>query len=326
MSTARDERLWEMLAEAVSCPATGWSLGSFGAIAEFHRDAGEAVRLHHDDGALLALTSRGGLRIERQPGVRAVAYETPARARDAWSSAVAFCLPSDRAAMNRRRAIVELGPDRAALREEDREAPLFDLGLGAEQVDICVRPRDAEAAARLRAAAGRGLLDPDCGLMTELPALSPHRVFIGRFARLEVYQSIPPPKGSTPDGPHTHVLPNLLAHCRTHAATTPIPSGFTPLLYLHAPNALRGGGSQATHFDREVHDAFQVMLRDWGEESYLCKSRVFEALKAGVSPEDLFIPNGRHTRAAVRVALRQAQFVLGACPTLSAWRALFDVP
>ena len=50
-------------------------------------------------------------------------------------------------------------------------------------------------------------------------AANPHRVFISRLGRIEVYQPIPPPSGKSPEGPHTHVLPRLLQSRRTHPAT-----------------------------------------------------------------------------------------------------------
>jgi len=35
------------------------------------------------------------------------------------------------------------------------------------------------------------------------------------------------------EGPHTHFLPKLLKAKRTHALTTPIPSGLVPCLMLY---------------------------------------------------------------------------------------------
>ena len=116
------------------------------------------------------------------------------------------------------------GADDEALRERDRDAVLFDLGLGALQVDCCVRVADPEVAAQLRAHCGQPVFAaPAMGIIL---AANPHRVFLSRLGRIEVFQPIPPPDGKSPDGPHTHVLPGLLRHRRTHAATEPIPDGW----------------------------------------------------------------------------------------------------
>ena len=83
------------------------------------------------------------------------------------------------------------------------------------------------------------------GLLLET---NPHRVFISRIGRIEVYQPIPPPSGKSPDGPHTHVLPKLLKSGRTHAATEPIPEGWIPCAHLYPQHPARdaGGADRST--------------------------------------------------------------------------------
>ena len=43
--------------------------------------------------------------------------------------------------------------------------------------------------------------------MAVILAASPHRVFVSRVGRIEVFQAIPSANGKSPEGPHTHVLP-----------------------------------------------------------------------------------------------------------------------
>jgi hypothetical protein len=44
--------------------------------------------------------------------------------------------------MSGRQVFTEIGADGGALRAEDRDGVLFDLGLGTLQVDACVRVGD----------------------------------------------------------------------------------------------------------------------------------------------------------------------------------------
>src|SRR5262249_31678880 len=111
-------------------------------------------------------------------GLRPFAFETITT--QAWSQRVAFCLPASDSAMYRRTALTELGPDGEALREQDRGALMFDLGLGAVQVDCCIRTANAEVIAALRACAGRSVFDPGNAAMGEILRHSPHRVFVTR--------------------------------------------------------------------------------------------------------------------------------------------------
>jgi uncharacterized protein DUF6925 len=60
---------FEFLAAQMADPRTNWSLGTFGAIAEFARDADEPLTLSRRDVALAANTARGDIRIEPGNGV-----------------------------------------------------------------------------------------------------------------------------------------------------------------------------------------------------------------------------------------------------------------
>jgi hypothetical protein len=52
--------------------------------------------------------------------------------------------------MSRRTVLTELGPDDGALRDQERDSILFDLGIDALQTDLCVRIADDAVAAQLR--------------------------------------------------------------------------------------------------------------------------------------------------------------------------------
>jgi hypothetical protein len=118
--------------------------------------------------------------------------------------------------MNRRGVVTELGPDRDAARDRDRDAILFDVGLGLLAVDAYVRTSDPEAIAmppdRRRASAVR----PCEPHRPSARCAGPHRVFLARIGRIVVYAPIPGPGGTRPERPHTHVLPKLL-HVGQHA-------------------------------------------------------------------------------------------------------------
>ncbi len=120
--------LLDFLAEQVANNEVAWSLGTFGAIAEFTRDADEPVVLDRADGSISAVTARGAWRITLHPEVRPIASESITT--KSWSQRVALCLPETRCAMSERSEFAEIGRDSDALRAEDREGVLFDLGLG----------------------------------------------------------------------------------------------------------------------------------------------------------------------------------------------------
>lgn len=288
------------LRRALDDPETGWSLGSFGALAAIRRDAGEAAA-PLAEGRLGFATERGALALALPPRLRPVAYETAFAT--GWSHAVALCLPEEACVMARRATLTELGPDAGAAREEDRGAILFDLGLSLRAVDACIRTSDAALVARLRGCGGRVPLAPG----DWLAAASPHRVFLTRMGRIEVFT----PWQAGPGGPHTRIVPEILRAGRTHAATAPIPLGLVPCGALHPPHPARDATGRAIPFDRARHAAFQALLDTWGVPELVAAKR---AVEAGGMPPPGPTPRSRYLRAALRAAEVQALYLRGDAP------------
>ena len=231
-------RFAELLRDAVADPENSFSIGSLGAIAEFHRDASEALTLDEVERMSIA-TARGALSIDLRDGIVPITYENTTdegscrRAGEAQKE-VLFCLPMADATRHRRVVLTELGPDHDAVHEADRAALLFDLGLGALNVDFCIRTTDRTLIELLRKGVGRSLLGSESQLFPAIVDASPDRMAISALGRIEVYQPIS--KTRSPDGPHTHVLPELLKTGQTHAAGTPVLDGYLPCLSLYSAN------------------------------------------------------------------------------------------
>lgn len=320
MAGARD--VGAVLAAHMGDPTSGFSVGAPGALAEFHRAAGEALALDDRDGLRIA-TGRGALAVGALAGVVPVAYEHPAADGERWQHGVVFCLPAARARGAGRRTLAELGPDMAAVRPDDRAGLLFDLGAGAANVDFCVRTSDPALVAALRAAAGRPVFAPGNPVMGAILDANPHRVAVSALARAEVYQPIGRTK--TPEGPHTHLLPELLRTGRTHAAAVPVPDGMLPCLSLHPANPLLDGLGRPRPFDPGAHSAFQSLAARWAAPGYAEeKRRVLAALDAGIDPAAFAPARTRLGRAALKVALRQRLAAAGGAPPVAAWRQAFD--
>ena len=315
--------LMEILAEQAADSEVAWSLGTFGALAEFMRDADEPVALARDDGAASAVTPRGGLRIARHSDLRPIASESPTT--ESWSHRVALCLAEAQCAMSGRTAFTEVGPDREALREEDRAGVLFDLGLGALHADFHVRSSDPDVIAALRVFTGQSVFSPTSGAMKVILAANPHRVFVSRLGRIEVYQPIPPAGGKSPTGPHTHVLPKLLAHGRTHSANEPLPPGWIPCAHFYPPHPAREPFGLHRPFQAERHVAFQVLLKRYGDPQRLAlKQHVIDSVMSSGEPTAIVIGDDRFARATVRVALRQLRASDPAASALAAWLSAHD--
>ena len=87
----------DLLQREISNPDTQWSLGTFGAIAEFSRDHDEPVRLIQSAEAVSAVTPRGGITIKPDATIRPFASEGITKT--GWNQRIALCLPRDDCAM-----------------------------------------------------------------------------------------------------------------------------------------------------------------------------------------------------------------------------------
>jgi len=330
----RIDNIRELLSNSLADPNAGWAIGSFGAIAEFHQVNGEPLAVD-DAGDLARATRRGGIRIELDAlsPMRLVAYEMLSPKPHRWSQGVALCLEEPLSRRQRRTVLTELGPDEGAIREEDREGVLFDVGLAQPQVDFCVRTSDGELLDILWAACGRSVFEPGNPAMGEILKRHPHRVAISNLGRAEVYQKIGGDEtgGVSPPGPHTHVLPQLLRSGRTHSANTPIPEGLVPCGSLFPASPVMGPMGEDRDFDPERYEAFQDLLAEYGPGEYVnVKSAVRLAVERGGDPAGFAEPSTRLERAAVRNMLRQlarlAEHRRDAelAERAAAWRQRFD--
>jgi hypothetical protein len=195
------------------------------------------------------------------------------------------------------------------------------------QVDACVRVADTDVSAELSSHAGRAVFEPGNPAMTLILAASPHRVFIGRLGRIEVFQPIPPAGGKSPTGPHTHVLPKLLRHRRTHSATEPVPDGLVPCAHLYPAHPARDAFGHSRPFDCGRHAAFQEILRLFGDPAAVAlKQRILAAIAAGTDPSAVAVTDHRFARTGIRVVLRQLSAADEASPALAAWTATHERP
>ncbi|MGU3537433.1 DUF6925 family protein [Methylobacterium sp. A54F] len=249
----------DLIRDALALPGTTWSLGTFGAGATLLRTGAEGPLA---DGRLGFLGAGGGLALSVPPGLAPVAYETPLGT--AWSQAVALCLPEDAPP-----AAPSGGADAGALRPEDRDAPLFDLGHDLWHAALRARARGPEAQAWL--AGLRGAAEPERVLRAQAEG-AVDLVVLSPLGRLEVF-------GGARPGAGAYLVPRVLRTGRRHAATAPIPPG----LVVHAQFL-------------PPRDAFPPLLARWGLPH-------LRAAKAGRLPADA--PRDRWTRAAERVGRLQ---------------------
>jgi predicted Fe-S protein YdhL (DUF1289 family) len=186
-----------------------WAVGCYGAVAEFRMEPGEPGDSAVAGAIIAARTRRGALRLRIGERVRALAlYEQPGRPD---LRAVILVLPRNRAALPVATGLAPLGPDRHAILPAERQQGLYDLGLGRSTMRFCIRTAEPGLVGALDDAVGQAFPGSLQTIAAMVSQANPVRVVETAMARAEVRTPVPAAGSASPDGPHTHLLPELLA-------------------------------------------------------------------------------------------------------------------
>jgi hypothetical protein len=245
------------------------------------------------------------MRIKNIPGTECIAYEEPSPCIKSWSQSVAFCIPESAITTPKRSVLTELGPDRNAVMESGREKLLFDMGVNSSTLQFCVRTNDDELLKVLRENCGRPIFESGNPAGQAIVDASPARVVISSIGRMEIENKIPKNPAETLVGPHTHLLPSLLASNRP--GFSGLPEGYVEALTLYPEHPLFDKYGQKEDFKQSAYDNFQVLLNGMGRQNYLQeKNRLKQAILG--NPEMDAIDSGElpWQRHAYQVAKMQA--------------------
>ncbi|MFS0848777.1 hypothetical protein AB3M93_04785 [Novosphingobium panipatense] len=310
---------FNLMAELAADPANGWSIGSFGAIGEFIRDEDEPAAIRRGENLVEIVTPRGAMRIAPQAALRPVAWDSLSSDGESWSHHLAFCCERPPTPPQ---VIRDLGCDGDALRDEDRSARLFDIGVGTGNVVMAVRTRDEGLIGILEQHTGQSQASSSA-IMTQILRAQPHRVMLSPAGRIEVFQPIPPPEGQSPVGPHTHLLLKLVSKDRPHSSNVPIPDGLQSALSVHPRSPWRTPLGERHDFIPEIDAAFSPHLDNFGlPEDRAVEEWLHRMLTTGAAPEFAEWPNTRRGRAKARIVLRRLAAAGDA--RVIPWRALND--
>jgi hypothetical protein len=213
------EALMAALIDLARQPNIGWSIGVYGAVAEFVTRHATISEIETGEDGLILRTSGGSLRLRPPPGTRVFelvdAAGKPERRVLALHRSRLGAVPAN--------GVTELGADEEAIGPAHRTERLFDLGVTRSMTRFCVRTDEASLIAALQRANGLDALDPKIGLVPALLASSLDRVVISPIGRIEV---VGPIVRSDRGGPHTHLLTKLLACGSELEPGFPLPEGY----------------------------------------------------------------------------------------------------
>jgi predicted Fe-S protein YdhL (DUF1289 family) len=215
-----------------------WICGTFGAIAEFCVGSDERVNVVVEGSRCTAETRRGAIRLDVSDDVHALAL---ARDELGGPKAIVFVVPRNRPGLTRNANLTAMGLDRDAIRASGCDEALYDLGLGMDAARFCIRTSDDSLARALNAHIGRRWPEVLAGLGGQILQAAPARVVLSDIGRIEVFTPIPPPGGTSPDGPHTHFLPAHISSGRETPPGTDLPANYRPCAMFYPQPEMHAG-------------------------------------------------------------------------------------
>lgn len=197
-----DSELADWIAATIREGKGIWVTGVPGATAEFPCQTCDA-EVSVEGEAVVARMADARFRLRLQEKLRAFAFD--------GNGPVVLGLPKRRAVLPMAETFTPLGADADAIAPEDRADELFDFGLGRPGHRFCIRTGDPGFIGTLREATGKSWADVMAQLGHKIVEKNPVRVVESALARIEVSSPIPQPGGPLPAGPHTKLVPRLLA-------------------------------------------------------------------------------------------------------------------
>ncbi|MEM8777123.1 MAG: DUF1289 domain-containing protein [Pseudomonadota bacterium] len=208
-----------------------WVIGVVGAVAEFTAAQSDKVEVHVDGDDITAYTKNGALRVKINDDIRALTFDLPDWGRE---PRIVLAVKRERGRLPVASGVVDLGPDTDALVQE-QNAKLYDLGLGRKEGRFCVRLDKGAAQEALDGAAGLAFAQALPMIAGPLVAASPTRIVESALGRIEVLGQIPPPEATSPDGPHTHLLPDHIETGRALPVGMDLPRAYLPGAIFYPP-------------------------------------------------------------------------------------------
>jgi hypothetical protein len=214
------------VAETFETTSGTWVMGVVGGMGEFLRPPDTNTVVTANGEFVTAVTEGGALRMRLGEAVWALTLDadgaTMAKSRVILAVAVA------RGSIPVRSGLTDLGLDTEAIDPRARGDVLFDLGLDREEARFCIRTGDKTIKHLLEAHAGTPVDDVLRHIGGTLVTANPVRVIETVVGRMEISSPIPPPDSTSPEGPHTHLLPDQLATKRAVPVGLDLPPAFLP--------------------------------------------------------------------------------------------------
>lgn len=289
----RHSDMIQVVHDYMSDPETAWTIDGYATFLR-HRDEEVEVTLDHAGGSIVA--EGGAVRITVNAMTRLAPVECLNG--ESWAQAGLLCLRNGDSGMARRAVLTEMGSDMMAARPTDRLGILFDLGIGREFADCCIRTSNDALCETLRKRVGEAVADDDA-LLEAINEAGSDYVTMSRLGRVETFGAAPSKRNDEP--------------------IFPPPAGYDACMAMVLP--LQAADAA---IDDATYGAFRVLSGIFGEPAHRqLKQSVMDGVRNGDAPESVTSADEAE-RALIQVTLRQMERIDGVSENLTRWREQYD--
>jgi predicted Fe-S protein YdhL (DUF1289 family) len=222
-------RIADWVGKTLGAETGTFVVGMPGALAEFPCGPAQVVELSRGPDAVFARAAKAAFRLRLHEKLRAFAFGR--------TGPIVLGLPKARIVLPIAATLTLLGADHKAVDTQHRERLLFDFGLGRAGSRFLIRTGEPALAASLRAHCGSPWQSVMAAIGPTILANGPHRVVESALARIEVLAPIPAPGTLTPQGAHTHFLPEFLQDGEEAPPGLALPDYALPVAIYYPPEA-----------------------------------------------------------------------------------------
>jgi hypothetical protein len=256
-----EQSIKQLLQNAAVDKRASWAIVRNGAVAEFsitEQDIAQR-KFDFDSNTLTVQTNKAILEIQLNDKLIAVIAENANYRCSPWSQNIYLCIPIKESELPSRNKLTRIGE----YQSNGISGMIWDLGIGYNDFQAKIITDDVNLQYLLKQKDGQFIID-DMSFLKKIIEFSPIRAFNSKYASIIVKQRIPTKKDEV-DGPHTHLLPNIIL--RGISFPIPIDDDLSSQIQVDPFGGVIDGNGNHNEWKGFEKDDFQQFLKIHGDKT-----------------------------------------------------------
>jgi hypothetical protein len=265
-----DSGIKQLIQNASLSKRSSWAIVRNGAVAEFSITDTDLNTIYqnfnYDTNTLTVETEKAILELEINDSLTTIIAENANFRCSPWSQNIYLCVSEKDAQLSKRNRLTCIGK----WNNNKDHGVIWDLGIGYNDFEAKIIVNNENLQRYLKQKEGEYIID-DSKFLKTIIEFSPFRMFNSKFASIVVKQKIPTPKDEI-DGPHTHLLPNIIL--KGINFPIPVEDGMSSQIQIDPFGGVIDGNGKYTEWQGYEKDEFQMMMKLYGNKIHF-KNKIF---------------------------------------------------